>query len=75
MAGLRDAVKMTVIVEAADGYQAAFSMAELDPEFTDRVILLGISRTAKRFHRARDLSALLSPARNGRRAGCTKSNR
>ena len=40
MAGLRDAVKMTVIVEAADGYQAAFSMAELDPELTDRVILL-----------------------------------
>ena len=39
MAGLRDAVKMTVIVEAADGYQAAFSMAELDPELTDRVIL------------------------------------
>jgi hypothetical protein len=30
MAGLRDAVKMTVPVEANDGYQAAFSMAELD---------------------------------------------
>jgi hypothetical protein len=40
MAGLRDAVKMTVIVQAADGYQAAFSMAELDPELTDGVILL-----------------------------------
>ena len=40
MAGLRDAVKMTVIVEAADGYKAAFSMAELDPELTDRAILL-----------------------------------
>jgi len=40
MAGLRDAVKLTVIVQATDGYQAAFSMAELDPELTDRVILL-----------------------------------
>jgi DMSO/TMAO reductase YedYZ molybdopterin-dependent catalytic subunit len=40
MAGLRDAVKMTVIVEATDGYRAVFSLAELDPELTDRVILL-----------------------------------
>ena len=40
MAGLRDAVKMTVIVEATDGYRAVFSLAELDPELTDRIILL-----------------------------------
>lgn len=38
--GIRETVKMTVLVEAADGYQAAFSLAELDPEFTDRVTLL-----------------------------------
>ena len=40
MAGLRETVKMTVIVEATDGYRAVFSLAELDPELTDRIILL-----------------------------------
>jgi DMSO/TMAO reductase YedYZ molybdopterin-dependent catalytic subunit len=38
--GIRETVRMTVFVEAADGYRAAFSLAELDPELTDRVILL-----------------------------------
>jgi len=40
MGGLRETVKMTVIVEATDGYRAVFSLAELDPELTDRIILL-----------------------------------
>jgi hypothetical protein len=40
MAGLRALVSMTVVVEATDGYRAAFSLAELDPELTDRVVLL-----------------------------------
>jgi hypothetical protein len=40
MAGIRDIVTMTVIVEATDGYRALFSLAELDPELTDRVTLL-----------------------------------
>ena len=40
MTGIRETVKMTVLVEASDGYRAAFSLAELDPELTDRVILL-----------------------------------
>ncbi len=31
---------MTVLVEATDGYRAVFSLAELDPELTDRVTLL-----------------------------------
>ena len=31
---------MTVLVEATDGYRAVFLLAELDPELTDRVILL-----------------------------------
>lgn len=29
-----------VVVEATDGYRALFSLAELDPAFTDRVVLL-----------------------------------
>jgi hypothetical protein len=28
------------LVEATDGYRAVFALAELDPELTDRVILL-----------------------------------
>jgi hypothetical protein len=35
---------MYVIVEAADGYQALFALPELDPAFTDRVILLADHR-------------------------------
>jgi hypothetical protein len=40
MAGLRDTVAMTVVVGRSDGYRAAFALAELEPELTDRVILL-----------------------------------
>ncbi len=40
MAGIREIVTMTVAVEATDGYRALFSLAEFDPELTDRVILL-----------------------------------
>ena len=40
MAAIRDTIMMTVLVEANDGYRAVFSLAELNPELTDRVILL-----------------------------------
>jgi len=40
MAGIRETVTMTVLVEATDGYRVVFLLAELDPELTDRVILL-----------------------------------
>jgi hypothetical protein len=40
MAGIRGTVQMTMLAEAADGYRAAFSLAELNPELTDRIILL-----------------------------------
>jgi DMSO/TMAO reductase YedYZ molybdopterin-dependent catalytic subunit len=36
-----------VVVEAADGYRATFALAELDPAFTDRVILLADHRDGK----------------------------
>lgn len=29
-----------VLAEASDGYQVAFSLAELDPEFTDRLVIV-----------------------------------
>jgi DMSO/TMAO reductase YedYZ molybdopterin-dependent catalytic subunit len=40
MARIRQAVTITLLVEAADGYRAVFALAELDPELTDRVVLL-----------------------------------
>jgi hypothetical protein len=40
MTGVREAVAMSVVVEGIDGYRAVFALAELDPELTDRVILL-----------------------------------
>jgi len=39
-ARIRETVAITVLIEAADGYRAAFALAELDPELTDRIILL-----------------------------------
>ena len=47
MAGIREIVAMTVLVEATDGYRAAFSLAELDPELTDRVILLADTKDSQ----------------------------
>ena len=40
MTGVREAVAMSVVVEGIDGYRAVFALAELNPELTDRVILL-----------------------------------
>jgi len=39
-ASIRDIVKMTVLVDATDGYRAVFSLAGLDPELTEHTILL-----------------------------------
>jgi hypothetical protein len=36
-----------VLVEAADGYRVVMALAELDPEFTDRVTLLADKRDGK----------------------------
>jgi len=38
--GFRETVKITVLVDGSDGYRAVFALAELSPDFTDRVILL-----------------------------------
>jgi DMSO/TMAO reductase YedYZ molybdopterin-dependent catalytic subunit len=38
--GIRQILTITVLVDATDGYRAVFALAELDPEITDRVILL-----------------------------------
>lgn len=36
-----------LIVEAADGYHAVYSLTELDPDFTDKVVILGDKRDGK----------------------------
>lgn len=36
-----------LVVEATDGYRAVFALAELDPLFTDKVILLAAKREGK----------------------------
>ncbi len=36
-----------LLVEAADGYRAVFALPELDPTFTDRLVLLADSRDGK----------------------------
>lgn len=36
-----------LIVEAADGYRAVFSLTELEPEFTDKIVLLADQRDGK----------------------------
>ena len=43
--GLRGrSLALYLVVEAADGYQAVFALPELDPAYTDRVILLADHR-------------------------------
>ncbi len=36
-----------VVVDAADGYRAVFALAELDPAFTDRLVILADTRDGK----------------------------
>lgn len=38
------AVSLYLVVEAADGYRAVFALPELDPAFSDRVVLLADRR-------------------------------
>ena len=41
------ALGLYVVIEASDGYRAVFALAELDSEFTDRVVLLADRRDEK----------------------------
>ena len=51
------ALQLCVLVSAADGYKAVFSVTELDPLFTDKVVLLAYHRDGK------DLDAQAGPLR------------
>src|SRR5262245_26599903 len=46
--GLRGkGLSLYLVVEARDGYRAVFALPELDPAFTDRVVLLAYKRNGK----------------------------
>ena len=42
-----DALQLCVLVKASDGYKVAFALAELDPRFTDKMVLLAFKRDGK----------------------------
>jgi DMSO/TMAO reductase YedYZ molybdopterin-dependent catalytic subunit len=41
------AMALYLVIDASDGYRAVFALSELDPSFTDRVILLADRRDGK----------------------------
>lgn len=52
-----DALALCVLVKAADGYKVMFALAELDPLFTDRQVILAYHRDSA------DLDAKAGPLR------------
>jgi hypothetical protein len=42
-----DDMQLCVLVKGADGYKAVFSLAELDPSFTDKEVVLAFRRNGK----------------------------
>jgi DMSO/TMAO reductase YedYZ molybdopterin-dependent catalytic subunit len=42
-----DALRLCVIVKAADGYKVAFALAEMDPAVTDKKVVLAFRREGK----------------------------
>jgi hypothetical protein len=54
-------VTMTVLVEATDGLRAGLSLAELDPELTDRVILLADIKDGQRLPRREGAFHIIVP--------------
>jgi hypothetical protein len=64
---------MSVTVEVTDGYRAVFSLAELDPELTDRIVLLADTKDGQPLPPREGPLRIIVPGENDRRAGCAKS--
>ena len=75
MTGIRETVKMTVLVEASDGYRAAFSLAELDPEMTDRVVLLADTKDGQPLSPREGPFRIIVPGEKRPARWCAKSGR
>lgn len=50
-----------LLVEAADGYQAVFALAELDSDFTDKIVLLADKRDGKPLPKTEGVLRLVVP--------------
>ena len=61
---------MYLLVEAADDYRVVFALPELDPAFTERVILLADRRDGQPLAAAEGPLRLVVPDRSGMPAGC-----
>jgi DMSO/TMAO reductase YedYZ molybdopterin-dependent catalytic subunit len=57
-----EALRLCVLVKATDGYQVAFSVAELDPLFTDKETLLAYRRDGKDLYSKAGPLRLVIPA-------------
>jgi len=51
-----------LLVEAADEYRVAFSLPEVDPEWTDSVVLLATARDGKALDKDHGPSQLVLPS-------------
>lgn len=61
-----------LLVEAADNYQAVFALPEIDPGFTDKIVLLADRRDGQPLSKLRASFALSCLTRNGRDVGYDK---
>jgi hypothetical protein len=75
MAAIRETVTMTVLVEASNGYRAAFTLAELDPELTDRVILLADTKDGQPLPLREGPFRIIVPGEKLPARWCVKSER
>lgn len=50
-----------VLITAADGYEVIYSLAEIDPEFTDRVILLATTKDGQPLAVGEDPFRIITP--------------
>jgi len=61
-----------LVVTATDGYQVVFALPELDPAFTDRLVLLADQRDQKPLTTAEGPLRIVVPDEKSARAGCGK---
>jgi hypothetical protein len=63
----------SVIVEGADGYKASFTLAELDPDFSDKTVILADKRDGQALPKKKgNYGWSFRMKQNARRVGCDK---
>ncbi len=60
-------------MQALDGYQAVFALPEIDPEFTDRVILLATAKDGSPMPDAEGPFRIVRPGEKNRPAEYARS--